>query len=157
MLEGMLKIAVVSSLLAGVLSLTVACGDDGDGSGGSGGTTSTGGTTSQGGTGGTATGTTDGGGGAGGIGGAGTCDDLLCNECSDCAVADLCMAEDSACDGNAECGAYGVCLAGCGDAACFMQCAMMHPDGVAEFDALIACICGTCSTSCSANPLCPPG
>ena len=86
-----------------------------------------------------------------------TCDDLACDQCSACAEADPCMAESMACDGNTVCGDYGSCVNGCAnDVGCIDDCKVQHADGVDDFEALVGCICTTCSTSCGANPLCPP-
>jgi hypothetical protein len=86
-----------------------------------------------------------------------TCDDLACPDCSSCAEADACMAESAACAANSVCGDYGTCVNGCGsDTTCIDGCKTTHADGVDDFEALIGCICTTCATSCTSNPLCPP-
>ena len=140
----MLPASRLALVIPCVLAL-LACGGDDEGTGG--GTSSGGGTGAAGGAGGAA---------AGGMGGAGgqSCDALSCSDCSTCATADDCMAEDAACNAVTACNAYGSCYDACNDAACVTQCATDHPDGVMPYEALISCLCGVCTTSCSINPLC---
>jgi hypothetical protein len=61
-----------------------------------------------------------------------------------------CCAADVACTGNSECLAYGDCLEACGDDdnSCLDTCAETNSGGVADYNAISACITGTCASAC---------
>jgi hypothetical protein len=80
-----------------------------------------------------------------------------CNQCQTAAEYGTCSAQDQACGMNSECVAYINCLQGCGGtSACVQSCGSQHPSGVADYNALVSCICNTacpmyCAASCGSS------
>jgi Trypsin len=74
-----------------------------------------------------------------------------CNQCQAAAESGACGAQDQTCGMNSECVAFANCLQGCGGgASCVQSCSSQHPNGVADYNALVSCICDTaCPTICA--------
>ena len=67
-----------------------------------------------------------------------------------------CEAAIGACVMDAECDAWNTCYEGCFVTdpvpTCFAGCKEDHPDAMPLYDAVVACVCGACSTEC--DPAC---
>lgn len=78
-------------------------------------------------------------------------------QCSGPAACDTCVAGEPAvcdpltaqCDANPECGALNNCVGACGsNQTCVNDCVNMHPDGLADLQDVITCLCDACSDQC---------
>ena len=91
-------------------------------------------------------------GGAGGGGGAGGAAQM----CGDCGFAS-CTAPGFACQQNAECQPWLMCIQSCPDKACVDACDAMHPNADPESDDVLACLCTECPMECAAQDPCKTG
>jgi hypothetical protein len=116
------------------------------GKGGSGGTAGNGGV-----------GGGSGSGGSGGSAGSGGSDagtncfvsftDSTCDGC----FRQSCCALGQTCGASADCAALAQCLTACSDATCMQSCGTSHPNGVADWNAIVDCIDTSCAQPCGAG------
>jgi hypothetical protein len=77
--------------------------------------------------------------GGGGTGGGG-------QGCGQCAFGADCF---DPCFNSQNCMAWGQCALGCGDPGCYADCNAMHPEAVAEYTQIYACMCTSCQAECA--------
>jgi hypothetical protein len=86
-------------------------------------------------------------------------EDMGCNpgDCSTCVQTSCaltaCAAENAACNADPECVAIVSCATQCTDTNCTQQCALAHPDGITEAQALQMCACdpNVCGIDCAGS------
>lgn len=88
----------------------------------------------------------------GGINGGNACLAQGCESCSYCVLSGACADEEDRCFTNDECAFLGSCGFDCnGDQACIDGCGQQYPGGIADLNALTACVECECSSVCGTS------
>ncbi|WP_438007410.1 matrixin family metalloprotease [Sorangium sp. So ce321] len=74
-----------------------------------------------------------------------------CDSCTNGSLSGACRPPYDACGASTACRVFAGCINECPDNACVDRCASEHAEGASIYVRLIECVCGACSTACSAE------
>ncbi|MGK4000778.1 matrixin family metalloprotease [Sorangium sp. So ce1024] len=74
-----------------------------------------------------------------------------CDSCTNGSLSNACRRQYDACGASFACRTFAGCIAECRDDACVDRCVRQHAEGASTYGRLVDCVCGACTSECSAE------